>query len=48
MSDPSRPPALRLPVPSSLRGREIRFELVFQGTTDVLRVDIRGIEAPVP
>jgi hypothetical protein len=48
MSDPVRPPALRLPVPSNLRGREIRFELLFQGTTDVLRVDVRGIEAAVP
>jgi hypothetical protein len=48
MSDPTRPPALRLPVPSNLRGRDIRYELVFQGTTDVLRVDVRGIETPVP
>jgi hypothetical protein len=48
MTDPTRPPALRLPVPANLRGREIRFELVFQGTTEVLRVDVRGIETPGP
>lgn len=43
ITDPTRPPEVRLVIPSTLRGREVRCDLVFQGTTEVLHLDIRGI-----
>ena len=43
MTDLGRPPELRLPIPPTFRGRELRCDVVFQGTTEVLRVDVRAL-----
>lgn len=48
VSDPTKPPYLRLRIPPEYRGRELKCELSFKSDKPGLRLDFYGIELPVP